>query len=273
MGSTPSNRLLAMFLVLAVGGAAFVLIPQKAAADASAPRWTGGDFWLYADASNRNNTLRVEVVGRESTRTLLGSTYETFHIRETLTTGSIGITTNSWVRESDLGLVNSTVTLFNIVTITTYEPPQTQARFPLTAQKTWNVALNVSIKIGGGQVNTFSLTVSAQVEGESDVVVPAGTFHSFSIRGTGGGPYTKFYFSDQVGYWSKRESYDAQDQKTGEMVLTDYRYQWNTTFLLIIVGAVLTAAIAIAAFVTLRRRRRQAPPGSSPPMPPAPPSP
>lgn len=270
MRSASSNRIFAMFVVLAVLGAAFVLVPQPARADASAPHWASGDFWLYADVSNPNNTRRVEVVGRENTRTLLGTPYDTFHLRETVSVGSFSLTTDLWVRESDLGIVNSSVTV-GFVTITTYDPPQTQARFPLSAQKSWTINVNVSIKFGGGQVNTFVSSVSAQVEGESDITVPAGVFHSFAIRGLGGGAYTKLYYSDQLGYWSKRENYNAQDQKTGEEALTSYHYQWNTTFLLIIVGAVVLAAIAIAAFVTLRRRRARTPPGMAPPMPPAPP--
>jgi hypothetical protein len=139
--------------------------------------------------------------------------------------------------------------------------------FPLVALKTWAVALNVSIKIGGGGVSTFALTSRAQVDGEADIAVPAGTFHSFIIRGLGGGAYAKLYYSDQAGYWSKRENYNAQDQKTSEMALSSYRYQWTTTFLLIIVGGVLLAAIVIAAYVTMRRRRRRMqPPGTYPPQ-------
>jgi len=273
MDSPRSLRILAMFIIVAVVGSVFVALPQRVRADANAPRWTSGDFWLYSDVSNPNNTLRVEVVGRENTRTLLGTTYETFHIRETVTSGSVSFTTDFWVRELDLGIVNASVTLFGFVTITTYDPPQTQASFPLSAQKTWTVTLNVSVKVGGGQVNTFASSASAQVEGESDITVPAGVFHSFAIRSLGGGAYTKLYYSDQAGYWSKRENYNAQDQKTSESVLTAYRYQWNTTFLLIIVGAVALAAIGIAVFVTLRRRRTQTPPGAVPPMPPAAPPP
>jgi hypothetical protein len=256
-----------MFLVGALIASVFIVVPQRARADANAPRWTSGDFWTYVDTSNANNTLRVEVIGRENTRTLLGATYDTFHMKETAMAGSIGITTDTWVRDTDLGIVNSSVTILNILTITTYDPPRTQASFPLFALKTWNVAVNTSIKVGNGRVNTFSASVSAQVEGEADIAVPAGTFHSFSIRGLGGGAYAKLYYSDQIGYWSKRENYNAQDQKTDGMALTSYRYQWNTTFLLIVVGAIALAAIAVVAFVTLRRRRtRMPPPGRYPPQ-------
>ena len=256
MRPPPSFRVLAAFVALAILGVAFIVVPQGARADANAPTWTSGDFWVYTDASNPNHTLRVDVVGRENTRTLLGTTYDSFHTRETESTGSIGVTTDKWVRTSDLGVVNSTVTLFNVVSITTFDPPQAQASFPLSAQKSWTVTLNVSIKIGGGQVFSASTSVSAQVEGESDVVVPAGTFHSFSIRALGGGAYAKLYYSDQAGYWSKKETYNAQDQKTSEMDLSSYRYQWTTTFLLIVgtglgVGAGVGTGLGVGGVVVV----------------------
>src|SRR5438477_640529 len=171
MRPAPSSRILAAFVAIAILGVAFIVVPQGARADANAPTWTSGDFWVYTDASNPNHTLRVDVVGRENTRTLLGTTYDSFHTRETESTGSISLTTDKWVRTSDLGVVNSTVTVFNVVSITTFDPPQPQASFPLSAQKSWTVTLNVSIKIGGGQVFTASTSASAQVEGESAAVV------------------------------------------------------------------------------------------------------
>ena len=123
--------------------------------------------------------------------------------------------------------------------------------------------------LGGPELPPFAGRTELEVEGESDVVVPAGTFHSFSIRGLGGGAYAKLYYSDQAGYWSKKETYNAQDQKTSEMDLRSYHYQWTTTFLLIVVGLIALAAIAVAVLVTVRRRRRaRGPPGTYPPQPP-----
>lgn len=260
-------RTLAALLTLAILGTVFVVAPEPARADANAPRWTQGDFWLYVNTQNPDHTLRVEVVGRENTRTLLGTVYEAWHIKETDTNGSIGVTTDIWMTDNDLAVVNRSFT-FVVLWITTYEPPQAQARFPLFAQKQWTVAVNASVKIGNGGVNTAGESRSAQVEGEVDVTVPAGTFRSFVIRGLGAGGFTKWYYSDQAGYWSKRENYNAQDQRTQEMALSSHRYQWGTTFLLIIVGLVLLAAIAVVGFVVFRRRRRGASPGAPPPPPP-----
>jgi hypothetical protein len=266
-------RMMAALLVLTIIGTVFVVAPQPARADANAPRWTQGDFWLYVNRGNPNHTIRVEVVARENTRTLLGNVYEAWHVKQTDTNGSIGVTTDLWITDN-LAVVNRSLTIFVLV-ITTYEPPQVldfdgQRRmplvFPLAAQKSWTASVNSSVKIGDGGVNTAVVSTSAQVEGEVDVTVPAGTLRSFVIRGLGAGAYTKLYYSEQAGYWSKQEDYNAQDQKTREMTLSTYRYQWGTTFLLIIVGLVLLAAIAVVGFVVLRRRR-----GATPRAPPPPP--
>ena len=270
-GMQPSRRArtLAALLIIAILGTVFVAVPQPARADAGAPRWTSGDFWLYVDASNPNHTRRFEVVARETTRTLRGTLYDAWHVKDTETTGSFAVVTDVWMRDENLGIVNRSVTIFALI-ITTYEPPQPEAMFPLSVQKTWSISVNASLKIGNGGVSTALTTVSAQVDGEVDVTVAEGTFHSFVVRSLGGGTYTKFYYSDQAGYYSKRETYNAQDQKTEEMDLSSHRYQWSTTFLLIIVGLVLLAVVAIAGFVIVRRRRRGAPPVPPPPPPSSP---
>src|SRR5687767_13869664 len=100
-------RTLTMLVVFSVIGTFFVVSPQSAKADANAPRWTTGDFWFYVETGDPNHTLRVEVVGRESIRTLRGATYDAWHVKETEITGSIGVTTDQWIRDSDLGIVNS----------------------------------------------------------------------------------------------------------------------------------------------------------------------
>jgi hypothetical protein len=265
MQPSPQARTLAALLIIAILGTVCV-VAQPARADAGAPRWTSGDFWLYVDASNPNHTRRFEVVARETTRTLRGTLYDAWHVKDTETSGSIAVVTDVWMRDENLGIVNRSVTIFALI-ITTFEPPQPEALFPLSVQKTWSINVNASVKFGNGGVNTALTTVSAQVDGEVDVTVAAGTFHSFVVRSLGGGSYTKFYYSDQAGYYSKRETYNAQDQKTEEMALSSYRYQWSTTFLLIIVGLVLLAAVVIAV-VIVRRRRRAKPPEAPPPPPP-----
>ena len=101
-----------------------------------------------------------------------------------------------------------------------------------------------------------------------DVSVPAGIYRSQSVRENTTGAYTKFYFSDQVGFWTKQERYDSQSQKTGERVLTSHNYQTGFVGLLLIVGAiVVVAGIAIAAFAYRRRKRAWPPPPPQAPPP------
>src|SRR5437773_12536523 len=109
MRPAPSSRILAAFVAIAVLGVAFIVVPQGARADANAPTWTSDDFWVYTDASNPNHTLRVDVVGRENTRTLPGTTYDSFHTRETESTGSITVTTDKWISPSDPGVGHTMV--------------------------------------------------------------------------------------------------------------------------------------------------------------------
>ncbi|HTD81587.1 MAG TPA: FeoB-associated Cys-rich membrane protein [Thermoplasmata archaeon] len=256
MASVRALRLIALFTAVVLLGTAVLAPAQSARADAGAPRWTSGDFWLYTDPTDQNSTLRVDVVGREQATTLLGGSYDTFHLRQAISAGSFSITQDLWVRESDLGVVRTSFTAFNTLTITTYDPPQTQANFPLSLNKAWSVTVEGAIKLGNFNPTRFNTTIAASVDAELDVAVPAGTFHSFSIRPAGGGAYTKLYYSDQVGYWSKQEQYNGGGTKTGEMVLSQYKYQWNTTFLAII-GAVI-ALIAVLVVAYLYRKRKKA---------------
>jgi hypothetical protein len=237
---------------------AVVQIPSARAA-ANAPRWSTGDFWVYSDTDG--STFRSEIVGRENVATLLGNIYEAFHFRETRTSGSVSITTDTWVRDSDLGVVKMFISLGPFSTNTTFDPPQAHASFPLVAGKTWSVALRVSVRIGNGNTLTVNANYAAQVENELDVAVPAGTFRSAVVMENTTGSYSKFYFSDSVGWWAKQERYNSNDQKTGEMVLTSYRYQWNTTFLAILGVIVGVAAIAVIAFLWKKRKKAVGLPG------------
>jgi hypothetical protein len=238
MHSPRPLRVVAALMTVAILGLAILAQAPRARADANAPRWT----------------------------TLLNAVYDTFHLRQTTTSGSISVTSDQWVREGDLGVVRSSVTILNVLVVTTYDPPQSQASFPLTTGKSWTVGLNVSIKLGNNNPTTFPSTFSARVDAELDVSVPTGTFHSFSVRsGTGG--YQKMYYSDQAGFWSKQESYNSQDVRTREKVLTEYRYQWNTTFLVLLGAIVALIAVVVVAFLWRKRKKAVGLPGG--PVPPS----
>ena len=276
MLSPRSLRILAMALTSALLVGGFAVVPQGARADANAPRWSSGDYWVYVDVNNRNHTLRIDAVGQENVQTIRGTTYEAFHFKETDSTGSAALITDSWVRPSDLGLVKTSATIFNVVTVFTFDPPQSQAYFPLSRLKSWTVVMTVSTHFGGFWGNATA-TLSFQVDNEIDVTVPAGTFHSFSVRTIGGGAYAKAYYSEQPGYWSKKETYDAQDRKTGGMELAQYRYSWNTTLLIIVIGAIAAIAVLVIGLLWRKRKRSIGLPGGpqpsqmySPPPPPQP---
>ena len=260
----PIRALAVSLTLLLVATAALVQTPSTRAAG-NEPRWTSGDFWVYSDSGS---SIHTEVVGRENVATLLGNIYDSFHLRESTTSGSVTTTTDLWVRQSDLGVVKTSFTVFGVTSNFTWDPPAAHANFPLFPGKRWSVPLQFSFKIGNGNPVTVSTAFSAEVDAEVDVAVPAGTFRSQSVRENTTGSYTKFYFSEQVGYWAKEERYDNQDQKTGERVLTSYRYQWNTTFLAIIGTVVALIAIAVIAYLWKKRKKAVGLPGGPAPPPP-----
>src|SRR3989442_8400706 len=95
MASRRALRLVAVFLAVGLLGVAFAATPGPAKADANAPRWSAGDYWIYADSSNPNSTLRIDVVARESVQTLLSNSYDAFHLRQTASAGSASFATDS----------------------------------------------------------------------------------------------------------------------------------------------------------------------------------
>ena len=158
--------------------------------------------------------------------------------------------------------MNITVTLGGLTTIVTFDPPQSQAQFPLALNKPpWDFTVTMSTKVGGSGIFTTSARVYEQVKDELDVSVPAGRFHSFSIQTLGAGAFTKAYYSDSVGYWTKQESYDSGGTKTGEMVLTQYRYAWGNYILWAIGAVVALVAILVIAFLYKKRKQAMGRPG------------
>ena len=254
MHSNRALRIVVMFVAVALLALGFLVPAQRARADANAPNWSNGDFWLYVDSSNPNNTVRDEIVARENVQTLLGATYDAWHFRETTTAGSFAVTTDVWIRNADLGIVRSSVTAFGTTIITTYDPPQAQASFPLFSQKQWQDPLNVSVKVRNLNPTTSARIISYQVEGELDVSVPAGTFHSFVVRTLSTGAYAKLYYSDSPGYWTKRETWNGSN-RTGELVLAQYRYAWGG-WVLAGIGA-LIGVIALVVIAYLWKKRKQ----------------
>ena len=264
------RALIVSLAVLFTLTAALVQIPSARAA-ANGPRWTAGDFWAYNDFDANGNlvgTVRSEIVARENVATLLGNVYDSFHFRDSGTNGSFTVTTDSWIRDADLGLVKVSFSAGSFTTSITFDPPQAHASFPLVVGKNWTVQLKISTKIGNGNPFTVDTRFAAQVDNELDVSVPAGTFRCDSVKEITTSTYTKFYFSEQTGYWTKQERYDAQNRTQGEMVLTSYHYQWNTTFIAIVGTVIALIAVVVVAYLWRKRKKAVGLPGG--PAPPAP---
>src|SRR3989442_1225492 len=213
-------------------------------------------------------TVRSEIVARENVATLLGNVYDAFHFRDTRASGSFSVTTDSWIREADLGLVKISISAGSFTTNFTFDPPQAHASFPLVVGKNWTVQVKISTKIGNGNPFTVDARFAAQVDNELDVSVPAGTFRCDSVKEITTSTYTKFYFSEQTGYWAKQERYNAQNNSQGQMVLTSYHYQWNTTFIAIVGTVIALIAVVVVAYLWRKRKKAVGLPGG--PVPPAP---
>src|SRR3970040_87084 len=84
-------RGLATFVALAFVATAFVVLAPTARAAASAPRWSAGDSWVYADSNG--NPIRVDVIGKDPV-----SGVDTFRVDEAVTPGSLTVKTHYWVR-------------------------------------------------------------------------------------------------------------------------------------------------------------------------------
>ena len=249
-------------LVAVLLTATVVLQAPAARAAASAPRWTQGDYWQFVNQAN--DSVRVSVVAKEPVA-LVAGTYDTWHLTQALTSGALTITSDYWVRDADLGIAKAiTPTLFGTRT-DTYDPPMTQAEFPLSAGKEWSKQAYSETFLGSTRIATSTLTYTAKVEAETDVTVPAGTFHVFVIRtpAPSANPttYTKLYYAESVGYWVKSEAYNTQDVVTSHMDLTAHSYQSGAMLTTVIILLVVIAIVAVLLFLWLKRRQAVGKPG------------
>ena len=266
-------RGLAALAALAVVLSAAPLAAGVARADANAPRWTGGDYWVYVRTSD-NRTTRYDVIGREAVT--LTQTFEAVHLRKSVTTSSGGvsttITSDEWTRDADLGLVKSVVVI-GASQVVTFDPPLAQAVFPLRAGKSWTV--QSSFHLEWGPLNTtVPVTGDGSVRSEAQLTVPAGVFTAFAVRENGAlnqltGAYAIQYYSEAAGNWVKRETYNANNQRTSEEVLTAFQCQSCSSLLLVVIVVAVLVAVAAGGLLYLRNRGRQA----WPPQPPVSPQP
>ncbi len=246
-------------LVALVLIAMIVVGAPPARAASSAPGWTVGDHWSYV--SNTGEPSTIAVVGRENV-VLAGGTYDTFH---TTWTVSAVVTREEWVRMADLGIAKTVTRPFNIETITTYDPPLTQAAFPVSlGMLAWSGSSEYRINVGSTH-SQGTIRFSGSVASEGDVQVPAGTFHAYAIRNPAPTQiptaYTLSYYSDAVGYWVKQESYDGQDRLLGSLTLTAYSYQTAAIGTALLVVVVILIVVAVLVLLWWKRKQSMGKPG------------
>ena len=265
-------RSLTAVIALAIALASILIVSPPVAATQNHPTWTQGDFWVYTrTAGSARSTIRIDVY-EKTTLTLALGTYDVWHITTT-TTDSSGnsAVVHSWVQDSSLGTARTTINfgIFGTVNVT-YDPPQAEAVFPLSAGVSWS--LSTTLHIVNTNINV-SIPYTAAVTAEQTTVVAEGSFNVAVITTpASGAPQRKDHYSDSAGNHVQRESFAPNGTRTSNQELTSYRYQSSTLGLLLIgIGIAIVAVIAIAVIVTMRRRRARGPPQQPPPMPPPPP--
>ncbi len=240
--------------------ASVVIGAPSARAAASAPGWSIGDHWSYV--SNDGQPSDIAVVARENV-VLAGGTYDTFHTRWTVSSAT---TREEWVRMSDLGIAKTLTWPFGIETTTTYDPPTTQAAFPLNpGMLAWSGSSTFRVTVGSTQISQGTTQFSGSLVSESDLRVPAGTFHVYAVRSPAHGQiptqYTLSYYSDAVGYWVRQENYNPQDRMTGNISLTAYSYQTAAIGTALLVVVVVLVVVAVLVLLWWKRKQSVGRPG------------
>jgi hypothetical protein len=247
----------AALLVALLLTATVLLQTPTARAAANAPRWSQGDYWQFSDRNDQ--PIRYSVVAKDPVA-LTGGTYDTWHVTETLTSGSMSFTTDRWLRDTDIGTAKTSVSIGGVTSVETFDPPQSQAEFPLYIGKTWSQQSH-TITTTGGFVSTGTLTYSGSVEAEQDLTVPAGTFHVFVIRTPTASGYAKLYYSDSIGFWVKQENYNSRDVLTASQILTSYSYQSATLTNFTIIAIIAIIVVAVIFFLWWKRKQALGRPG------------
>ena len=279
--------------------ASFALIPLPASAAMERPTWSRGDFWVYAFSSGAtgtttNGTLRMDVTGTESV-TVNGTSYSAYHVDAVLTIpfgGSLVFTVPAdiWFSTDTLAIVKltavvnltlGTVSIDSTISVSG-NPPQT-IQWPLTAGASWSSSTVVWTSMTNASGTTYlssSLTTNFDVQADTTITVPAGTFTTTPLKeaDASSGSYTVNYWSAQAGNWARVGEYDSGGQGQGGFNLTSYNYQGGSFFTAVVFGLpvwiwlalLIVIFTAIVGFFMVRRRRPPYPamPPTAPTMPP-----
>lgn len=290
------SRLAAVLAALLVAFAFLAAVPS-ARASMNRPTWSTGDYWVYSFGGNFGNgsatfngtgSLRFDVVGVEA-HAVNGTSYSSYHVTATLSIkySSLTITLNAdlWYSVDTLAIVEISAAVNSppIASISiSGNPPQT-IQWPLTAGAHWSSATSVTAReklTNGTTIPTYSrLSTNFDVQGDTQVTVPAGTFTTTPLKETATGVSTGYvvvYWAPQAGNSAKTESYNSNGTRNGGYNLTAYNYQGGSFLSSIYLGLsglvwliiLAVVIIVIAAVVIMRRRRPRAPMAMPPYQPP-----
>src|SRR5437667_7173431 len=139
-------RSLTVVTVLAVAFASILIVSPPVAATQNRPTWTQEDFWVYTPTQGSStSTIRVDVHERSTLTFALGS-YSVWHITTTTTpSGGSATVQDSWVQDSNLGTAQTNITFLGSTITVKYEPPLTEAVFPLAVNGQWSLRKTVRL--------------------------------------------------------------------------------------------------------------------------------
>jgi len=175
-----------------------------------------------------------------------------------LVTGIVGISAHileegrSWYQREDLSIMRSEAWAntslpeigdVNGHTVTTYDPPMLQLKFPLSVGDQWMSHSQVTIE---SEANDEESTQEQEVDASYEalhiekVTVEAGTFETIVVReelsATGSSEsldidmdHTLIYYSPDLGYRVKEVSYDSDGDVVAEWELVDHTVDLNAT--------------------------------------------
>ncbi len=251
--------------VLVVGS--FSLISKPVGAQGGAPDWSVKDFWEYSGSfevfDQRFSAIMHIEVKEKIKLTVGGNSYDTNHCTMTLSIsvgGSpLSVTSDIYMRTSDLADVKMESTNGTLTTTVTYDPPLEIFKFPLSGGHSWTSSSVATTKTGNF-TNTDSITNSYSVTGPSTITVPAGTFNAFTVTSheQGGSSNSTIAYSDAVGSMI-RFGGDFMGMESSEpFVLKSYNYQ-KPGFTTMLIGGIilLVVVIAVIAALLVRRARRK----------------
>ncbi len=106
---------------------------------------------------------------------------------------------------------------------TIYDPPKVKYQFPLEVTGEWSDTTTADIDIDGAS-STESLNIKNRCIFSEDTSVPGGSFETFAVRTQYQEAtfYKVEYYSPELGYPVRIETFDIDDNLIGVLVLSDY---------------------------------------------------